>query len=223
MPRSNRLTVGNIVYHCMNRSSGGFKIFKKNGDYAFFESLLEEGKELIGMRILAYCIMPNHWHLLLYPKRDEDLSSFMHWITTSHVRNYREITNSVGRGHLYQGSYKSFPVDTELYLQTVIKYIEQNPIRSGLVGDIKEWRWSSLWRREYGTDDSKKILSKLPTELSPDYVKTIDSSLDKEKYEKIKCSIKRGRPFGPSEWVDDIVKKYGLESTVRRRGRPAGS
>jgi putative transposase len=220
MPRSARLAAGNVIYHCMNRSSGGFSMFKKDADYIFFESLLEEGKELIDMRILAYCIMPNHWHLLLYPKNDGDMSDFMHWITTSHVRNYRSATDSVGYGHLYQGVYKSFPVETERYMQTVVRYIEQNPLRANLVKDAKAWRWSSLWRRKH---NDKKILSDLPIELPSDYLSTINVILNKDIKEKINHSIKRGTPFGPDNWVDDIVKKYGMESTIRKRGRPFGS
>lgn len=77
MPRMNRVAVGGIVYHVLNRSNGRVQIFNNKEEYKHFESLLLEGVELIGMRLLAYCIMPNHWHLILYPVRDSDMSEFM--------------------------------------------------------------------------------------------------------------------------------------------------
>jgi putative transposase len=81
----NRVAVGGVVYHVINRSNGRVPIFHNDEDYRHFESLLLEGVELIGMRILAYCIVPNHWHLALHPKKDRDMSEFMRWVTTTHV------------------------------------------------------------------------------------------------------------------------------------------
>lgn len=88
-----------------NRSNGRVTIFQDDNEYKHFESLLLEGAELTGMRILSYCIMPNHWHLVLHPKQDGDMSEFMRWVTTTHVRQRRVMTKSVGDGHLYQGTY----------------------------------------------------------------------------------------------------------------------
>ena len=116
MPRHARVAIGGVVYHVINRANGRVRIFDADKDYRHFESLLREGVELVGMRILAYCIMPNHWHLVLYPHEDGDLSEFMRWVTTTHVRQYRVATNSVGHGHLYQGAYKSFPVEEDKHL-----------------------------------------------------------------------------------------------------------
>jgi len=78
--------VGGVVYHVINRANGRERIFSTDAEYEHFESLLLEGVKLIGMRVLAYVIMPNHWHLVLYPINDRDLSEFMRWVTTTHVR-----------------------------------------------------------------------------------------------------------------------------------------
>lgn len=120
MPRMNRVAVGGIPYHVINRSNGRVSIFHQDKDYQHFESLLLEGVELTGMRVLSYCIMPNHWHLVPYPRNDGDMSEFMHWLTTIHVRQRRTFTKSVGEGHLYQGTYKSFPIEADKHLTTVI-------------------------------------------------------------------------------------------------------
>ena len=158
MSRQPRLAIGDTVYHCINRANEKVQIFNADAEYQHFESLLEEGKELLDMRILSYCIMPNHWHLVLYPTEDRDLGEFMRWITTTHVRQRRTKTNSVGYGHLYQGTYKSFPVETDKHLLDLIRYVEQNALRAKLVSIAEDWKWSSLWRREKGSDkDVQKV------------------------------------------------------------------
>ena len=110
MPRRKRITKGNIVYHALNRANGRLMIFKKPGDFAAFEAILAEGLERFDMRMCGYCIMGNHWHLILWPKEDGDLSAFMRWITQTHSRRWHKAHGTVGIGHLYQGRYKSFPV-----------------------------------------------------------------------------------------------------------------
>src|SRR3989344_9525362 len=110
MGRPPRVAIGNVVYHVINRANSRMLIFKKDGDYQAFEQILEEAKEKYPMRILAYCLMPNHWHLVLYPTSDEDLPRFMRWITLTHTQRWHARYNNIGYGHLYQGRYKSFPV-----------------------------------------------------------------------------------------------------------------
>jgi putative transposase len=117
MPRQNRVAVGETIYHVINRSNGRVNIFNTDNDYRHFETLLEEGKELIGMRILSYCIMPNHWHLIVSPVDDGDLSKFVGWLTMTHTQRWHVAHRTIGSGHLYQGRYKSFLVN-----QTNISY-----------------------------------------------------------------------------------------------------
>ncbi len=88
MPRTKRKTIGGYFYHVMNRANGRLRIFQKEGDYIAFENVLAEGQVRTGMRICGYCIMGNHWHLLLWPENDGDLSDFMHWITLTHASRY---------------------------------------------------------------------------------------------------------------------------------------
>jgi REP element-mobilizing transposase RayT len=112
MPRTERIDIGGEIYHVINRANGRTQIFNGKDDYQLFESLLGDAKEMTDMRILAYTIMPNHWHLLLSPKHDGDLSAFMHWLTTTHTRRYHVATKTVGGGSLYQGPNLSVPVRT---------------------------------------------------------------------------------------------------------------
>jgi len=220
MPRIARVSVGNMLYHVINRSNGRVRIFNTDDDYKHFEKLLQDGKDMVDMRIVAYCIMPNHWHLILHPKRDGDMGEYMRWVTTTHVRQRRVRTESIGDGHLYQGTYKSFPVETNEYAQQLIQYIEQNPLRAKLVKKAEDWRWSSLYRREKGNQKEKQLLSELPIELSKNYLELVNTLPEEEVLNIMRTSINKGTPFGSEYWIDKIVKKFGLENTLRGVGRP---
>ncbi len=220
MPRMNRLAVGGIPYHVINRANGRAPIFHTDTDYQSFEALLLEGVELIGMRILSYCIMPNHWHLVLYPFNDGDLSEYMRWLTTTHVRQRRTATDTVGEGHIYQGPYKSFPIETDHHLQTVIRYIEQNPLRAKLVTKAEDWRWSSLYRRLRNNKEDQRLLSALPTELPANFLQSVNTILNTSDLEEIRHSLMKGTPYGGDVWTEAMVEKYNLGSTLRGPGRP---
>ena len=154
MPRNARIDVGDEIYHVINRANGRMQIFNNNKDYQLFEKFLLDAKELTDMRILAYAIMPNHWHLVLHPKNDGDLGVFMHRLTNAHTRQVHVDTKTIGSGHLYQGRYKSFLVEEDAYLLTAIKYIERNPVRGKLVTDPKDYPWSSYACYADGTDNA---------------------------------------------------------------------
>ena len=220
MPRQARVAVGNTVYHVINRANARQTIFHNDTDYRHFESLLLETKELIDMRILGYCIMPNHWHLILYPKKDADLSECMRLLTTTHARQYRTRTESIGYGHLYQGRYKSFPVASDRYLLTLIRYVEQNPLRARLVKKAQDWQWGSLWRREKGSAQQKKLLASLPTVLPKDYLDSVNTIFSDDDLEKMRYSVNRGAPYGPDAWVASMVDTFKLGHTLRGSGRP---
>lgn len=220
MPRQARVDVGDEIYHVINRSNGRVKIFHNDSDYQHFESLLLEAKELTNMRILAYCIMPNHWHLILYPRNDNNLSEFMRWLTTTHVRQVRAKTNSIGQGHLYQGAYRSFIVETEKYLVQLIRYIEQNPLRAKMIKRAQDWEWSSLYVREKGEINQKKILDSLPVKLPANYIKTINEMYNEDVLESIRFSVLKGKPFGSEKWTHDMIEIYKLGSSLRQPGRP---
>jgi len=117
MPRIKRITLGGYVYHVLNRANGRLRIFRKDGDFLAFEQILAEGIERYSMRLCGYCIMSNHWHLLVWPLSDGDLPEFMRWITLTHTQRFHVSHGTVGIGHLYQGRYKSFPVQTEKQYQ----------------------------------------------------------------------------------------------------------
>jgi len=107
MSRVARVAPGGVVFHVLNRGVGRMKLFETDGDYAAFERVLEETLAVRPTRLLAYCVMPNHWHLMLWPRTDGEMADFMQRLTITHVRRWVEYRRVVGSGHVYQGRYKS--------------------------------------------------------------------------------------------------------------------
>lgn len=220
MPRVARVDVGEEVYHVINRANGRLQIFNTDEDYRLFEQLLLETKEITDMRILAYELMPNHWHLVLYPRNDGDLQTFMHKLSNAHTRKVHALTDTNGSGHLYQGRYKSFLVSSDSYLLAVVKYVERNVVRAGLVSHCEAWRWGSAWRRVHGTEGQKTLLDELPLDLPDDYIKWINTEDREDDLKTIRTSVNKSVPYGRDTWVEKMVSKYHLESTQRSPGRP---
>src|SRR5437879_5475697 len=146
MPRKARASVGGLIYHVLNRAHSRRRLFYSDKDYlAFFKVLLEALERWPGVQILALCIMPNHWHLVLRPSRDGELSAFMRWLTQTHTQRWRHAKHTVGHGSLYQGRFKSFVVQDDRHLLVLCRYVERNPLRGRrkLATRAEDWRWSS--------------------------------------------------------------------------------
>jgi len=220
MPRLARVDLANETYHVINRANGRMTIFRDKEDYLLFEKLMLEAKELTGVRIIAYTIMPNHWHLVLLPNHDGDMGLFMHRLTNSHTRNYHVLTKTIGTGHLYQGRYKSFLVDNDSYLLALLKYVERNPVRAKLTEKCEDWQWGSSWRRVNGNAEEKKLLDPSPTPIPHGYLNWVNEPDKEEEISTIRNSVSKGVPFGKDSWVDAMVEAHGLESTRRPTGRP---
>ncbi len=196
MARQARIDLGNYVYHVINRSNGRVKIFHSKTDYQDFEYLLNEIRETYDIRILAYVIMPNHWHLLLYPINDGSMSKALHWLGTSHARRHHTRKETIGGGRLYQGRYKSFLVQEDVHLLTVLKYIERNPVRAKLTTKPETWKWGSAYRRIHGTVIEKKLLAELPVEMPSNYHRWINTPEPSEELKKVRNSVNKGVAYG---------------------------
>ena len=151
-----------MVFHVINRGVGKQQLFFNDEDYLAFERVIQETLEKRPMRILSYCLMPNHWHLALWPENDGDLGDFMQRLTVTHVTRWQKNYNMVGYGHLYQGRFKSFPVETDDYFYQVNRYVERNALRAKLVSKAENWQWGSLWIRQFGTAEHQALLANWP-------------------------------------------------------------
>lgn len=220
MGRPKRDSRAGIIYHVLNRANADIKIFKKDGDYEAFERVLTEAVKRSKMRLLSYCLMPNHWHLVLWPHLDGQLSTFTGWLTLTHTQRWHAHRHSTGRGHLYQGRFKSFPCQDDEHFYTLNRYVERNALKANLVERAEDWRWSSLYRWHSGTVLDKEILASWPLPRKRSWLKQVNDPLTTGEVKAIERSLQRGCPYGDEHWMERMVKKLGLESTVKPRGRP---
>lgn len=216
MPRIARGLADNFVYHILNRGNNKQIIFQKKQDYMAFINLMLKAKRRWPVKILAYCLMPNHFHMMITPIRAEYLSKWMQWLMTSHVRSYHEHYGT--SGHVWQGRFKSFIIQRDEHLITVMRYIDANPVRSRLVASAGDWLWSS--HREMLGKSNRNLIDSAPVELPKDWESCVNDVIKKEELDGIRQSIRRQSPYGSVEWRLTVCKDLGLEHTIRPRGRP---
>jgi putative transposase len=170
------------------------------------------------MRLLAYCILPNHWHLVLWPRGDGELSEYMQWLTVTHTQRYHAAHETSGTGPLYQGRFKSFPVQEDDHFYRVCRYVERNAFRASLVSRVELWRWSSLWQSlNLGAAVS---LDAWPLPRPVDWLDIVARPETEGELAALRAAVTRGRPYGDNRWRRTTAKALGLESTLRARGRP---
>lgn len=196
------------------------RIFRKGGDYQAFERVLAEGLERYPVELLTYCLMPNHWHLVVRPRTDGALGRWMGWVGVTHVRRHHEHYHSRGGGHLYQGRFKSFPVAEDDYFLALCRYVEANAVRAALVERAEQWQWCGLWRRAQRARDDALPLTAWPLERPRNWLALVNRGLNDEQLETIRTCAQRGRPLGPQGWARETADRLGLEFTFRGPGRP---
>jgi putative transposase len=220
MGRAQRVSAGDVIYHVLNRASGRRQIFDTPGDYQAFEQILGEAHERVAMRTLAYCLMPNHWHLVLWPRRAGELSRFVAWLTLTHTQRWHAWRGTTGTGPLYQGRFKSFPVQEDGHFLVVCRYVERNALRAGLVARAEDWRWSSLRHRMARDRPPPAWLAPWPLAAPPDWLASVNQAQTAAELEALRRCAVRGRPFGDQAWVERCAEMLGLDATLRPRGRP---
>ena len=222
MPRSARKIVGGYVYHVLNRANGRLRLFRKEADFAAFEKIVAQAWEREALRILAYVVMGNHWHFVVWPRRGrgEQVSEFFRWLSITHAQRWHAHHGTAGTGHVYQGRFKSFPVASDEHLLAVLRYVERNPLRAGQVDRAEDWRWSSLHRRVFGSPQDRTLLCDPPVALGPGWTEHVNRAQTEAEVAAVRESLARGRPFGGEAWQQRIARQLGLEHTFRPRGRP---
>ena len=221
MPRPPRLAVGGIIYHVLNRANARMTLFETRADYQAFFQVLAEAHEQVPMRTLAFCVMPNHWHFILWPQADGDLSAFMGWLTLTHTQRWHAAKGTTGLGHAYQGRFKSFPVQSDGHLLRVCRYVERNPLRAGLVDKAEAWPWGSLWQRLYeGQGMADGLLAPWPVDRPRDWLNLVNEAESQAELVALRHAVARGRPYGEETWVSQVAERLGLASALRPRGRP---
>ncbi len=220
MPRPPRADEAGALYHALNRGNARATIFHKVEDYEAFERVLAEGLGQYAVHLLGYQLMPNHWHLVLRPEVDGEMSRFLRWVTATHVMRYHAHYQTASQGHLYQGRFKSFPIQDDGHFLTVCRYVERNALRAGLVQRAEDWRWSSLWRWLQAVEPEPALLSPWPIPRLPHWVAKVNQPLTDSELAAVRRCVQRGTPFGDPVWRGATVDRLGLASTLRPRGRP---
>lgn len=220
MPRPPRADEAGAIYHALNRGNSRAPIFHKDADFEAFEQILSEGLARFEIRLFAYQLLPNHWHMVLRPLKNGEMSRFLRWVSGTHTMRYHAHYHTAGQGHVYQGRYKSFPIQADEHFLTVCRYVERNALRAKLVRKAQNWRWGSLWRWLQKEEPNPQLLSPWPIPRAENWVQKVNEPLTDPELARVRLSTLRGRPFGENAWVERIAKQNGLESTLRARGRP---
>lgn len=220
MGRPLRAAEGGMVYHVLNGANARDLFFEDERDYETFEQVIADALMRKPVRLLAYCLMPDHWQMLVWPRGGGDLSGFARWLTLTHTQRRHARYQTAGTGHIYRGRFKSFPVQSDGHFLTVCQYVERNARRAGLVRRAQDWRFGSLWHALHPDPDAPLKLSRWPVPRPADWVKRVNAPLTPAEEESVQRSIQRGQPFGGPVWQSRTTKRLGLESTFRPRGRP---
>lgn len=216
MPRTARLLVAGGYYHVINRGNNRSAVFHNPTEYRAFVSLLGRAQERIQLQIVAACLMPNHFHLVVSPRQDRDLSRWMQWLLTTHSHHYHLVHGTAGR--VWQGRFKAFPIQQDHHLLTVMRYVERNPLRAGIVTRAEDWSWgSSAWRLDR---NPVLQLSEPPFQLPADWAAYVNQPQTPSEVDALRECVNRQRPFGGPSWTDGVAATLGITKTSRRRGRP---
>jgi putative transposase len=218
MPRHRRVSPDGFVQHVINRGDHRETIFHKAADFRAFLAIVAETAYRIPMRILAYCVMRNHFHLLLWPYQGSDLPDFMQLLMNTHIRRYILHYRPAAPGHIYQGRYKNPLVESSQSLLQVARYIEANPRAAGIVTRAERYPWSSAsWNAD---DPGRPLLADWPMARPADWLEYINTATPAEELKRIQRSVSRGSPYGSDDWVTATAAAHGLESRLRSQGRP---
>ncbi|HEU4589595.1 MAG TPA: transposase [Steroidobacteraceae bacterium] len=219
MPRTARFIVANYCYHVLNRANKKARIFHSPADYEQFLALVHLAQQRVHVPILAACVMPNHFHLVMRPTHADDLARWMQWAFTTHVRWHHAKYDTTGR--LWQGRFKAFLIQQDHHLLTVMRYVERNALRAKLAERAEDWRWGSLaWRaaRHPPVD-----ISESPVPLPGYWRHLVNEPQTSAELEEIRTCVNRQRPFGEPRWVEDQARALGIEQSLKPFGRPRKS
>ena len=214
MPRTARASVGGMWYHVLNRGNRRETVFHKPGDYGAFIEAMIDARAYVRVDVLGYCLMPNHFHLVIRPREDGDLGRWMQWLLTTHARRYHRHYGTTG--HVWQGRFKAFPVQDDDHLVTVLRYVERNALRAEMVSRSEDWKWSSL----PGWLIGDRLLWREVAVRDEKWLERVNEPLSVADLQRLRHSISRGRPYGDEEWTRQTAIRLGLESCLRPRGRP---
>jgi putative transposase len=225
MGRLPRAIDDGLVYHALNRGNNRAAVFADDEDHLAFLQALAGAKERYPFRLLGYCLMTNHFHLLLRPEPGQSISRILQSLTVAHTWRYHRRHRT--SGHVWQGRFKSPVIQDDMHLLVVLRYIEANPLRARMVADPAEYRWSSFPHHGLGQDDP--LLSPFPeweelgrteAERRRRWRAKVRAVQGESELDAVRRSLGSGRPYGAAEWTERMAERLGIDLTPRPRGRP---
>jgi putative transposase len=201
-----------VIFHVINRSARRLRLFDEPRDYEAFLAVLEEGRARTEIQILAYCVMPNHFHLLTRTTKPNQLSDFMKWFQLTHAKRWHGHRGSRGIGAVYQGRFRAVPVQHDTHFLVAARYVERNPLRAGLVERAEDWPWSSL--RQRCSNSHLVTLDEWPILPPANWVQLVNEIAADRDLESVRRCIRNGTPFGNKTWAGEF------SAVPNRKGRP---
>ena len=220
MPRRKRVCPRGEVFHVLNRAVARLTIFEKPADYEAFRRVLDETWEIVPLPIFAMTVMPNHWHFVVRPSTDDQVSEFFQRLTVMHTMRYHAHYKTGGTGHLYQGRFKSFPIQSDEHLLIAMRYVERNPVRAHFVALAEDWHWGSAYARQQPADKHRWLATPVHPPLPRQWRSWVNKAESDREVNALRHCIQRGLPFGDERWLKSSTVRLSLESTTRPRGRP---
>lgn len=216
VPRRRLHMSAGIVFHVLNRGVRRLALFEDASGYRAFINVLAAGRDRTAIRLLAYCVMPNHFHLVVWPERDGQLVEFMKWFQMTHSKRWHRYRQTEGVGALYQGRFKAFPVQDDRHFLTVCRYVERNPLRAGLVPRAEAWPWSSLTQRCRNLDGP--ALEPWPIAPPSNWTDLVNAGDVTSDLDAVRSALRHSTAYGESSWAQDVIARgVGLRPS---RGRP---
>ena len=195
-------------------------IFEKPEDYTAFMRVLDETRQLVPLPIYAMVAMPNHWHFVVRPTADDQVSEFFRRLTVMHTMRWHAHYKTGGTGHLYQGRFKSFPIQSDAHLLTVMRYVERNPVRAQFTPLAEDWLWGSAHARQQPLGECRWLAIPDDPALPRTWRSSVNRPETEAEVKALRTCIHRGLPFGDDRRVKSSVVRLGLECSTRPRGRP---
>jgi putative transposase len=175
MPRARRYHPDGVPQHIVNRGNRKARIFSEDEDYLGFVAAMAAASERTVVRLIAYCLLPNHWHLVLWPYKGAEISTYMQVLMNAHLRDLLPRHNLSGLGHVYQGRYRQHLIQNQHHFLNVCRYVEANAARAGLCARAEQWRWSSLVTS--GPAPGIYLLSDWPVRRPADWLDQVNRAL----------------------------------------------
>ena len=201
----------------MNRSAKQLTLFGEPLEYEMFLQVLGEAEAACPIRLLEYCVMPNHWHLLVWPERDDQLTRFMRWITGVHAQRWRQARGQPGKGAVYQGRYRWVAVQDGQHYDVARRYIQQNPVRARLVDCPEDWPWSSA---SNAPAPARPVLARGPLSLEAHECGFSDAPLATDVAQQMRTSLRTGQPFGDPQWSLALEVRKWLTAVLEAHSKP---